>query len=150
PDDVEDRGGRYPDPGDQAVRCADHHLTVRGPCFLRRLAAHEEVEGELVQGVPDRQAVGVGPRLKLGVGVRLEFDPWLSRWLAHTPNATRSGWPAAARPGGGPAGQPGIAGPVRRTRPGCPASGQVSAMIGRVQVNRRLMPPYLAAVSIEV
>src|SRR5216684_344980 len=41
PDDVEHRGRRYPHPGDQALRRADHHLAVRCPCFGRRLAAHE-------------------------------------------------------------------------------------------------------------
>src|SRR5690348_5397968 len=100
PDDVEHRGRRYPHPGDQAVRRADHHLAGLGPCFGRRLAAHEEVEGELVRRVPDRQAIGVRPGLQRRVGVRLELDSWLSRWLAHTPNATRTEWTAAAGPGG--------------------------------------------------
>ena len=65
------------------MRRADHHLAAVGPRLGRWLAAHEEVEGELVQRVPDRQAVGIRPGLQRGVGVRLELDPWLSRWLAH-------------------------------------------------------------------
>jgi len=47
---------------------------------------------------------GVAARLQRGVGVRLELDPWLSRWLAHTPNATE--WSASS-----PACSPVVKGP---------------------------------------
>ena len=67
------------------IRCGpDHDFTVGGPRFGRRLAAHEEIEGELVRGVPDRQGVGVGTGLQAGVGVGLELDPRPGRWLTHT------------------------------------------------------------------
>src|SRR5215472_8780100 len=88
PDDVEHRRRGHPDPRHLAVRRPDQHLTLSGPALGGRLAAHEEVERELVQGVPDRQAVGIGPGFQGGIEVGLELDLWLCRWLAHPRNAT--------------------------------------------------------------
>src|ERR1017187_5099162 len=78
----------------------DDRLTFRGHRLLWRLAAHQEVEGELVWRVPDRQPVRIGPGLQGRVGMRLELDPGICRWLAHTGTLAPAG--RAARAGAHP------------------------------------------------